>query len=103
MTPPHHPLAGATLAHEPGGGLRVIPAYVAIYERRAGGETPQHEKLEKRKDPHGKGGRLPLDPGGRGRWGPRGTWGSLGPIVLQIALFAPCKRAPRRRTASGGA
>jgi hypothetical protein len=78
MTPPHHPLAGATLAHEPGGGLRVIPAYVAIYERRAGGETPQHKKQENRKDPHGKGGRLPLDQAeprlcgvqGGGRWGP---------------------------------
>ena len=56
LTPPHHPLAGATLAHEPGGGLRVIPAYVAIYERRAGGQTPQHEKQEKKKRPPREGG-----------------------------------------------
>ena len=43
------------LSEERSLALRVIPAYVTIYERGAGGETPQHKKQEKRKDPHGRG------------------------------------------------
>jgi hypothetical protein len=74
------------------------------YEGKEKEERPPNLRSKrKRKRPPREGGHLPLDPGGRGGWGPRGTWGSLGPIVLQIALFVPCKRAPRRRTASGGA
>jgi hypothetical protein len=56
------PAGRGTLARGTSRGLRVISAYVAIQGRRAGGETPHNMKHGKRKDPHGKGGHLPLDP-----------------------------------------
>ena len=59
------------------------------------GETPQSEKQEKRKRPPREGGRLPLDPRGRGRWGPGGTWGAQDPL-MPIDRFAYRKRAPSR-------
>ena len=60
------PAGRGTLARGTGGGLRVIPAYVAIQGRRAGGETPQHLKKEKKKRPPREGGpstSRPLRPG----------------------------------------